>query len=66
MARIEARVLDALASHCVDICKPLSGRSMRRLILQFDGVEVLMEPSTTDFKESAEKAIEPATGYRVI
>ena len=63
---IEARVLDAQASHCVDICRPLSGRSMGRLRLQFGGADGITEPSPTDFKESAENAIDKATGYRVL
>ena len=37
LARIEARVMDSFAAHCVEICKPGSGRVLEHLSLQFDG-----------------------------
>ena len=65
LARIEARVLDSFASHCVEICKPVSGRVLEHLSLQFDGAEVLMDSFPPDFKVSAEDAIARDTGFIV-
>ena len=44
LAMIAARALDAHASRCVDLCRPLSGSVMGRLILQFGGPEVVAKP----------------------
>ena len=64
-ARIEARVMDSFASHCVEICKPGSGRVLEHISLQFDGAEVLMDSFPPDFKGSAERAIARDTGFSV-
>ena len=63
--QVEARAMDAFSPHHVAICKTGPGRVLDRIIIHFDGAEVIADSFPPDFKDSASSAIATDTGFVV-
>ena len=65
LAGVAARVLEALADHCMYLCRSGKGCALEHMGLQFGGDDVIMKPFPANFKESAKEEIATRTGYKV-